>query len=558
MRKEEIYKQKALSYIDRVLSGERLAGELERLAVERHVRDMQHATEMGLYFDEKAAKKALGFCQFLKHYSAEWAGKEFVPEDWQCFILWSIFGWKTVGGYRRFRYADVEVARKNGKTFLAAAIALIMLVIDGEQDAQVFSAAVDREQASICWRAATKMIEQSAVLSKHLTTWKSSITMESTASFYKPLSKESKNKDGLSPHCAICDELHAWPTDDIYNLIRSGMGARRQPLIFCITTAGFNMSLPYYGMRRHYVDILRGIVKEENVFVIIYTLDKEDDWKDKSLWGKANPNLGVSLGQKYIDDEFTSAINKGGTTEVNFKTKNLNLWVDAPDVWIQDEKVAKCDYGTTDEDLRGKECWAGLDLASHVDINALALYFPTLPVPAFRMFFWIPEGKVLQKEDRVDYRDWRKHGHINVTPGDVIDIDVMVNELDTILRRYDVKNIAFDPAKAYHGVIQLLQKCGWDNVLDEFGQGIQNMSEPTKRIEADVTAAKVDLMRNPVIRWMFRNVVIYRDANDNIKMDKKRSIEKIDGVVAMANAIGGYMSQEVNELVVHDVRFVNI
>ena len=236
----------------------------------------------------------------------------------------------------------------------------------------------------------------------------------------------------------------------------------------------------------------------------------------------------------------------------------MNLWVDAPDVWIQDEKVAACNYGTTEDDLIGQECYAGLDLAAHVDINALALYFPKLRHPAFRMYFWIPEGKILQKEDRVDYRQWQKEGWINVTPGDVIDIDVMVSEMSAILKKYDVRNLAFDPAKAYHGVIQGLQKEGFDGILDQFSQGIQNMSEPTKQLEADVTSASVDLMGNPVIRWMFRNVVIYRDANDNIKMDKRKSIEKIDGVVAMANAIGGYMSQDGDDMYQYNgVSFVN-
>ena len=226
-RKEEIYKAKALSYIDNVLSGKRKAGELERLAVERHVRDLKQAPEMGLYFDEKAAKKVLGFCQFLRHYKGEWAGREFEPEDWQCFILWCVFGWKTKNGVRRFKYADVEVARKNGKTFLAAAIALYMLFLDEEPGAEVYSAAVDKDQAAICWQAAGAMVEQSPLLSKHIKKWTTSIVVESTASSYKPLSKETKNKDGLSPHCGICDEMHAWPNDDIYNLLHSGMGDRK-------------------------------------------------------------------------------------------------------------------------------------------------------------------------------------------------------------------------------------------------------------------------------------------------------------------------------------------
>ncbi len=557
MKKTEIYKSKALSYIDRVITGKRIAGELEILAVKRHLNDLEHATEMGLYFDEKAAKNVFGFFTYLRHFKGEWAGKEFELEDWQCFIIWCVFGWKTKDGRRRFNYADVEVSRKNGKTTFAAGIALYMLIADNEQGAEVYSAAVDKEQAAICWSAAKAMVELSPVLSKYTKLFTSSIVMESTSSSYKMLSKETKNKDGLSPHCSICDEMHAWPTDDIYNLITSGMGARRQPLVFSITTAGFNMNSPYYSMRCHYVDILRGIKKEENTFVIIFCPDKGDDWKDPITWYKASPNLGVSVYVNYMEKEFDRAINKGSTTEVNFKTKNLNMWVDAPDVWIQDEKILKCDHGITDEDLEGEECYGGLDLASHVDINALALYFPKFK--AFRLYFWIPEGKVLQKEDRVDYRQWHKNGYINITPGDVIDIDYLLADLTLLLQKYDVQNLSFDPAKAYHGVIQGLQANGFENILDEFSQGIQNMSEPTKKIEAEVTAGAIDLMKNPVIRWMFRNVVIYKDPNDNIKLDKRKSTEKIDGVVAMANAYGGFMSKpEDSTYQLSSIKFIKI
>lgn len=546
MKKADLYKHKALRYMDDVLSGRRVAGELERLAVERQVRDMEMAMEKGIWFDEKAAKRAMVFFTMLRHYKGEWAGQELELEDWQCFILWCVFGWKTKGGRRRFTYANVEVARKNGKTTFAAGVALYMLTLDGESGAEIYSAAVDKAQASICWDAAKHMVEQSPQLKRIITLWKTSIVYEAAASSYKPLSKETKNKDGLSPHCAVCDEMHAWPTDDLYHLITTGMGARRQPLVFSITTAGSNMTLPYYRMRSFYIDILRGIKQQDNTFCIIYCPDKDDDWHDRTAWLKANPNYGVSVYGDYMESEFAKAMNQGSTTEVNFKTKNLNMWVDAPDVWIRDDLVAKCDYGHTPSELEGQPCYGGLDLASHVDINALALYFPEMDPPTWHFYFWIPEDKVREKEDRVDYREWQRRGYIRVTNGNVIDIDEMVRDVAGILRQYDCRRMAFDPAKAYHGVIQGLQKEGFDDIFDEYSQGILSMSEPTKRIEADISSAAVDLMRNPVIRWMFRNVVIYRDSNDNIKMDKKRSIEKIDGCVAMAMAIGGFMSDEDN------------
>ena len=322
------------------------------------------------------------------------------------------------------------------------------MLFRSEAGAEVYSAAVDRTQASICWEAATKMVEQSPELSTYITLYKTSIVYEKTASSYKPLSKETKNKDGLSPHCAICDEMHAWKDDAIYHLITTGMGARRQPLVFSITTAGSDMSLPYYGMRGFYIDILKGIKTQEDTFAIIYCPDDGDDWDSLETWQKANPNYGVSVYQHYMETQFENARNKGGRTEVEFKTKNLNMWVDAPDVWIQDEKVVSNRHGVTDEELQGQFCFGGLDLAAHVDINALALYFPELEVPTVKFYFWIPEGKVKQKEDRVDYRQWAKEGWIRITPGDVIDIDWLVADIVNIINQYDVKRLAFDPAKA--------------------------------------------------------------------------------------------------------------
>ena len=541
-KKAEIYKEKALHYIDRVMSGERIAGEYEKLAVKRHLDDLRYSTEKGLYFNEKAAKKAFVFFTLLKHYKGEWAGKELELEDWQCFIIWCVFGWYRGGGVRRFNYADIEVARKNGKTTFAAGIALYMLTLDGEAGAEIYSAAVDRDQAKICWEAAKEMIDKSPDLQKYLDTYANSILMESTASSFKPLSKDSGNKDGLNPHCAICDERHAWPTDDIYNVIKSGMGARRQPLVLTITTAGFDMGSPYYESRKVMVDILKGIKQQENQFVIIFCPDNGDDWKDPGTWIKANPNIGISVSYEYMENELKDAVNKGGGVEVNFKTKNCNMWVDAPDVWIQDDIIMANNGGIADKSLIGQECYAGLDLAAHVDINALALFFPRLMV--IKMFFWIPEGKVKEKEARVDYRLWADQGFIKTTPGDVIDIDFQVADITNICRLYDVKNLAFDPAKAYHGTIQGLQKAGLDSILDEFAQSMMNMSEPTKKLEAFIRSKRLDLMNNPVLRWMFRNVVVYRDANDNIKLDKKKSPNKIDGIVAIVNAIGGMMSAD--------------
>lgn len=542
----EEYKRRIEGYIDRVITGKRNAGYYEELAVHRYLSDLQKK-DWPFHFEESAALQALLFFNFLKHFEGEWAGQDLELEGWQAFIIWNIFGWKKKNGKRRFTYADILVARKNGKTTLAAGIGLYMLTLDGERGAQVFSAAVDKGQAAICWNAAREMSRISTTLKKLIKLYHSSIVVESLVSSFKPLSKETKNKDGLNPHCSICDERHAWKTNEIYDVIKSGMGARSQPLILSISTAGFDMDAPYFKDMQVMYDILEGKKVRENQFIMIFQPDKKDDWKNPTTWEKANPNYGISVKEDYFISELEDAINKGSTTEVNFKTKNLNLWVDAPDVWIPDDVVSANFRDTDIDELIGQECYAGLDLASHIDINALVLYFPKHKNKPFKFLFFVPESKIKENEDRADYKIWQEEGYLIATPGDMIDIDLMVSIILKELKRYNVKNLSFDPYKSYHGVIQGLQNGGIDEILDEYTQNISNMSEPAKEIQRMLLARETDLLGNPVIRWMFRNVIMYQDANGNIRPDKRKSSGKIDGVISMINAIGGYLSKTSEE-----------
>lgn len=542
----EEYKRRIEGYIDRVITGNRNAGYYEVLAVRRYLSDLQKK-DWPFHFEESAALQALLFFNFLKHFEGEWAGQDLELEGWQAFIIWNIFGWKKKNGKRRFTYADILVARKNGKTTLAAGIGLYMLTLDGERGAQVFSAAVDKGQAAICWNAAREMSRISTTLKKLIKLYHSSIVVESLVSSFKPLSKETKNKDGLNPHCSICDERHAWKTNEIYDVIKSGMGARSQPLILSISTAGFDMDAPYFKDMQVMYDILEGKKVRENQFIMIFQPDKKDDWKNPTTWEKANPNYGISVKEDYFISELEDAINKGSTTEVNFKTKNLNLWVDAPDVWIPDDVVSANFRDTDIDELIGQECYAGLDLASHIDINALVLYFPKHKNKPFKFLFFVPESKIKENEDRADYKIWQEEGYLIATPGDMIDIDLMVSIILKELKKYNVKNLSFDPYKSYHGVIQGLQNGGIDEILDEYTQNISNMSEPAKEIQRMLLARETDLLGNPVIRWMFRNVIMYQDANGNIRPDKRKSSGKIDGVISMINAIGGYLSKTSEE-----------
>ncbi len=533
----------AEKYIHSVLSGEKKVCEYVKLAVLRHENDLITAPERGFYFDRRASEKVFAFFQLVNHCPDKTKWVQFKPEDWQAFIIYVAFGWKKANGTRRFNYIYTEIAKKNGKTTFAAVIATYLLFFDGENEAEVYCAATVEKQARLCFDMTKRIIQKSPALAPPRSTiLTKNISILSTASKMEPLGRDSDSIEGANPSGSIIDEYHVWKNNEVLDNLRSGSVNRKQPFFFIITTAGFDKTLPCFSYRQLCIDVLRGIKDQDDLFPIIYTLDEGDDWKDVANWYKANPNYSVSVQTERLASEFKAALNDP-RQEVNFKTKHLNLWVDAPEVWLKDEKILSCNHGTTDADLAGQVCYGGLDLASHVDINALCLHFPDVNGHSVsKFFFWIPEAKVAEKEDRVDYRTWIRDGWICVTPGDVIDIDQMTSDIANILQSYDCRGLAFDPAKAYHGVIQNLQKEGFEEILHEFSQGIRTMSEPTKLVEKIISSCEVDLMHNPVIRWMFSNVQIWHDGNDNIKADKGRSRDKIDGVVALINAIGEWQT----------------
>lgn len=534
----------AENYIKQVLSGDKLVCNYVRMAVERHHNDLITAPERGFYFDRKAAEKVFAFFTLVHHSPDKVKWVPFKCEDWQAFIIYVSFGWMKADGTRRFNYVYTEISKKNGKTTFAAVIATYLLFFDGENEGQVYTAATVEKQARLCFDMTKRIIQKSPALAPpRVDILTKNISIQSTASKMEPLGRDSDSIEGASPSGVILDEYHVWKNNEVFENLRSGSVNRRQPYFFIITTAGFDKTLPCFSYRSICIDVLKGIKQQDDLMPVIFTIDEEDDWKDPRVWVKANPNYGISVRQDALEREFQAALNDA-RQEVNFKTKHLNLWVDAPQVWIKDEKILRCNLGTLEEDLIGLPCYAGLDLASHVDINALALIFPNVNgLVVTKLIFWIPEAKVSEKMDRVDYRTWQREGMINVTPGDVIDIDEMVLQILNLLQKYNCQGLAFDPAKAYHGVIQGLQKGGISDLLHEFSQGIRNMSEPTRYLEKLVSSAEIDLMHNPVIRWMFANVQTWTDGNDNIKVDKGRSRDKIDGVVALIMAVGEWQTQ---------------
>lgn len=534
----------AEQYAQQVLDGEVLVCEFVTLAVKRYYNDLENALDKGWYFDRKAAIRAIGFIEKLKHTKGKWAGQRFKLESWQQFILWNIFGWMKADGTRRFRYVYVEIARKNGKTALSAGIGLYMLFADGEARPEVYSAATVKDQARICFSDAVEIVKKTD-LKNYLSPYRNSIVYELKGGTMKPLSSDYGTHDGLNPSCGIIDEFHAHKDSGMFDVIKSAFGARRQPLMFIITTAGFNKNGACYAYRSNVIKILQGINEDDSLFGIIYTLDSKEEWDNPKMWIKSNPNLGVSVFPEYLADQVNDAKNRPEAVR-NVMTKNVNLWVDAEKTWILDDMWQKC-IGTTDiKSLRGCKCWGGLDLSNVSDITAFVLLFHENEKFQLLPFFWIPEDKMLEKirKENINYDKWSSLGFVKVTAGNVLDYDFVKADILQIAEIYDLQSTAYDRWNASQTIIDL-QNEGME--CSPFGQGYGSMGAPTKEFEKMVLTEKIEHFGNPVLRWMMASTVVKTDPAGNIKPDKEKSSQKIDGIVASIMALGEWMTAQAEE-----------
>ena len=536
-------------YINDVLSGKVKTGELTRLAVERCVKDMDKSWEYKL--DWSKVDKVCGFFELLYHWKGQWANTPIHLEDHQVFYLGNLFGWVNKDtGLRRFRTSFKAVARKNAKTTESACKAIYHIMADRENGAQVYSAATKEDQARLVVNDAGQIIRKTKHLVNKFRMYRARekitrVIYPATNSFIHPLGSDSDSQDGFDPSYGIIDEYHAHPTDAMLNVIESGMGARRQPLIDIITTAGFNKDFPCYSsLRKVAIEVLRGIKNDESFFALIYELDQEDDWQDESNWIKSNPNLGVSVSIDHLRARMLQAKNEGGTKEVDFKTKNLNIWTDASTVWIPDEKWMECNFGKFNP-VKGMECYGGLDLASVRDITALIFVFVTDIIQVVPYFFVCEEMVKQRRMDGIRYDVWAREGFMEVTPGNVTDYNYVKKRVMDIYEMYDVKIINYDRFNSSQLVIDLLES-GVN--MEGFGQGFVSMNAPTKELERLVWTHGINNQGNPVLRWMLSNVEIQTDAAGNIKPDKGKSTDKIDGIVATIMALAGKIGKgEVEE-----------
>lgn len=526
-------------YARQVADCKRPSCKWERLACERHLGDLK---ARAFYFDATAATQAIRFFSELRHYKGQHAGESFALHPAQQFLIGSIYGWKThAGGPRRFRYAYIEIPRKQGKTTLSAGVG-IMGVLE-EPGAEVYSVATKEDQAKIGWRDGRAMIKGSPGLSELLSMRVKEIRFDDRESVWRPLGADSETLDGLNPSLALMDELHAWVNRDLWDVIDDGMGARLQPLIYQITTAGNNKHGICAEQRRHVCNLLEGRVTDDHYFGIIYTIDEGDDPHDPASWAKANPLLGVSKSVEFMKQQSDMAKLLPGKLNA-FLNKQLNIWTEQDVRWLSPTAWDACAGAVDAAALVGTPCIGGLDMAATTDIAALVRYFPNdgdgpdavLPT------FWLPEDTIAERSrrDRVPYDVWARNGLVRVTPGNVVDYDRVRADIVQMHEATPFAELAYDP----WNLTQLATQLQGDGiVMVPFRQGFASMSPAAKELEKRLLGRAFSHGGNDVLRWMAGNVAVEQDAAGNIKPSKRKSTERIDGIVALTMAIGRNMVQ---------------
>lgn len=488
------------------------------------------------HYDKGAADYAVAFIEALCHTKGTWAGKPFELIDWQEQIIRDLFGILKPNGYRQFNTAYVEIPKKQGKSELAAAVAILLTCGDGEERAEVYGCAADRQQASIVFDVAADMVSMCPALAKRVKIQKSMKRMIylPTNSFYQVLSAEAYSKHGFNIHGVIFDELHTQPDRKLYDVMTKGSGdARMQPMYFNITTAGTDTNSICYEIHQKAKDIIAGRKIDTTFYPVIYGADEDEDWTSPEVWKKANPSLGITVGMDKVEVACESARQNPGE-ENAFRQLRLNQWVKQSVRWMPMEKWDECSFAVRPEDLEGRVCYGGLDLSSTTDITAFVLVFPPedetdkyhiLP------YFWIPEEtmELRVKRDHVPYDIWHKQGFLETTEGNVVHYGYIEKFIESLGEKYNIREIAFDRWGATQ-MVQNLEGMGFTVV--PFGQGYKDMSPPTKELMKLTLEKKLAHGGHPVLRWMADNIFIRRDPAGNIKADKEKSTEKIDGIIA--------------------------
>ena len=505
-----------------------------------------HPTDMAgdCTLDPEKAQRAIEFFPlFLKHNKGKWSQESFRLADWQTSVIANMFGWVRPDGTRRYRTSLIEVPRKAGKSHLCAGLALYCLLFDSEPGAEVYCAAADRDQASIVFAIARKFIEADEYLSERCKIYRNAIVVPETSSTMKPLSSDSRSAHGLNASTVVADELHVWTKPDardLWEALVTSQGARTQPLTIAITTAGTSEPSIWLDVHTYAQKVRDGEVDDMTFLPAIWAAEKDDAWDDPDVWHKANPGLGVTIDVGFYERECARA--KALPSYANaFRRLYLNQQTVSMDRWLNMVNWDECGDRMTEQELQGRQCFAGLDLSSTLDLTALVLVFPRSDEEGkgydVLSYFFVPEENMIarQRDDGVPYVSWAESGDLIATPGDVVDYAYVRQKINDLGECYDIREIALDRWNATQVAVWLEQD-GFDVAF--FGQGYRSMSAPSKELEASVMGRRLRHGGQPVLRWNASVCSHESDAAGNVKPSKKKSGERIDGIVATVMGIG--------------------
>ena len=527
-------------YAKDVVDGKIIACKNVILACRRHLADLEHGVKRGLYFDINAANKIINFFSYLSLSEGEFAGKQFKLEPFQSFIIGNLFGWKGADNLRRFRKAYVEIAKGNGKSPLAAGVGLYGLLASGEEAAEIYAAAVTRDQANILFTDAKRMIEASAKLSKRVLVNVRNLAVLDTNSYFRPISSEARSLDGKRVFMALIDEIHEHPNALVVDKMQAGTKGRREPLIFEITNAGYDRESVCWHHHEYSEQILKGTVENDEWFAYMTGLDESDDWKDEKIWIKANPNLDVSVTRRYLREQVREAIGMPSKENI-VKRLNFCQWTQQNNRWINTDVWNENNTGEISEsNLVGRRCYGGLDLSSVSDISAWVMAFPDDENPDkidVLARLWCPEDRLYDSSNKYkeQYQMWHRQGFLEVTPGNCIDFAFVKAKILEDAQRYQLIDMNIDRLFQAHQLsMELIDEgiavCG-------MGMGYLSFAAPMKDFERRLLARKINHGGNPVLRWMADNVAVSQDPAGNMKPNKAESQGKIDGLVALVMAI---------------------
>lgn len=524
-------------YANAVQEGKIVACEYVKLATKRY---LDWFNREDLEFKSEKVDRVVNFISKLKHFQGKHNGKSFILLDYQFWIISNIFGWYYKGTEKRvINYVYIELARKQGKTALAAAICLYMLIADGENGSEVEMVANSAKQAKICFTMASNYLQSIDIKGKYFKRYRDSIKFDTTKSILQVLSSDAGGNDGYNSYCFCLDEAHAQPDSKLWDVMCSSQGMRENALGMIITTAGFNQFGFCYGYRKTCIEILKGVKQNDSQFAAIYTIDDDDDWTDSTVWKKANPSLGNTVFPSYLEQQVQQAKNNT-SLEVGIRTKNFNQWVSSQDIWINNDIILDSTGDIKIEDFAGCTAYVGVDLAAVSDLTAVSIMIPKDDKYYFFNRYYVPQTCLYNNSNCELYKEWKRKGMLTVTDGNVCDYDYVLADLLKLNQVVYIDKIAYD---AYNATQWAINATTEGLPLEPYSQALWHFNQGSKEIERLFKTKRIIINNNDITRWCFSNVTLKFDFNENVKPIKSSDMQKIDGVIAMIEALGIYMEQ---------------